>query len=295
MNKIAEQLPTQAAIGCERSPWQVHAVRIARRIPEVPEVATYHLEFCDPAVAAAYRFVPGQFNMLYVPGAGESAISLSADPAGGPTWAHTVRTVGNVTRALEELGAGGMLGLRGPFGRGWPLAPIAAARQDLIVVAGGIGLAPLRPALYAVLARRSDFQRVVLIYGARSPDLLLYQAEWEEWQSRGIELHVTVDRPAPGWNGNIGVVPQLLRRLEIPNPARAVVLTCGPEVMMRFTAQAAVNCGIPREQIWVSQERHMQCAIGLCGHCQFGPTLICRDGPVFRYDTMAEFLAVGEL
>lgn len=277
------------------NPWEVHPVRIVRIDPEIEGVATYHLSFRDPATAGRYRFQPGQFNMLYLPGAGESAISLSADPASTNTWAHTVRVAGNVTRTLSRLGVGGTLGLRGPFGSSWPVEQIRAAGQDLIIMAGGIGLAPLRPAIYAVLARLKEYRSVSLLYGARSPDLLLYSAELREWEQRGIRMLVTVDRASPDWNGNIGVVPQLLRQLKAVDSSGTSVLTCGPEVMMRYAALGAIECGIPKSQIWVSLERHMQCAVGLCGHCQLGPALICRDGPVFRYDQMEQFLGVEAL
>lgn len=277
------------------NPWEVHAVRIARIDSEIEGVATYHLSFCDPATASRYHFRPGQFNMLYLPGAGESAISLSADPASKVSWAHTVRTAGNVTRSLSRLGVGDTLGLRGPFGSSWPVEEIRTDGHDLIIMAGGIGLAPLRPAIYSVLARLDEFGSVSLLYGARSPDLLLYRDELREWEMQGIRVLVTVDRAAAGWDGNVGVVPQLLRQLKITAEVETSVLTCGPEVMMRYAALGAIDCGIPKSQIWVSLERHMQCAVGLCGHCQLGPALICRDGPVFRYDLMEQFLGVEAL
>ena len=291
---------TSESPACERSaahpsgnPWEVHTVEIARIDPEIEGVATYSLAFRDAATADRYRFLPGQFNMLYLPGAGESAISLSADPSSSGTWAHTVRAVGNVTRALSRLPVGSTLGLRGPFGSCWPLDAVRG--QQLILMAGGIGLAPLRPAIYFALRHLAEYRSVSLLYGARTPDFLLYQGELRQWQRQGMQVLTTVDRPGEGWNGNIGVVPQLLRQVEIPDPSTTAVLTCGPEVMMRYAALGAINCGVRKSQIWVSLERNMQCAVGLCGHCQLGPAFVCREGPVIRYDQIEPYLVVEGL
>jgi NAD(P)H-flavin reductase len=275
------------------NPWLAHSVVIDRITPEIEGVATFHLRFTVPHTAAAYRFQPGQFNMLYLPGVGESAISLSANPASHDTWAHTVRVAGNVTRTLFGLGKGGSLGLRGPFGSHWPLE--LAEHKSVILVAGGIGLPPLRPAIYDILARRDQFQDVTLLYGARTPDTLMYPHEYAAWSRQGIAIHTTVDRTAPGWQGHVGVVPQLLDRLKLRDPTHTMVFMCGPEVMMRFAIRSALQQRIPQENLWLSMERNMQCAIGLCGHCQFGPTFVCRDGPVFRHDRIAPFLAVEGL
>jgi NAD(P)H-flavin reductase len=270
-----------------------HNVVIDRITPEIEGVATFHLRFTDRQMAAAYQFRPGQFNMLYLPGVGESAISLSADPSNRESWAHTVRVAGNVTQTLFGLGKGGALGLRGPFGSHWPLE--MAEQKSVILVAGGIGLPPLRPVIYDILSRRDQFQDVTLLYGARTPDTLMYQQDYDAWSKQGIAIHTTVDRSAPGWQGQVGVVPLLLDRLKLCDPAKTLVFMCGPEVMMRFVVRSALHLGIPRENLWLSMERNMQCAIGLCGHCQFGPAFVCRDGPVFRHDRIAPFLAVEGL
>jgi NAD(P)H-flavin reductase len=274
-------------------PWLAHEVVIDRITPEVEGVATYHLRFTDPITAAAYCFLPGQFNMLYLPGVGEAAISVSANPRSRETWAHTIRLAGNVTRTLGRLGAGGSLGLRGPFGSHWPVE--MAAGKDLVLVAGGIGLPPLRPVLYDVLARRDEFRNVTVLYGSRTPDSLVYVNEYDTWRAQGLDIRITVDRPAPGWQGTVGVVPLLFDRLKLRDPAQTVVFTCGPEVMMRFAAKSALKQGIPEENIWLSMERNMQCAVGLCGHCQLGPAFICRDGPVFCHDRIEPFMTVESL
>jgi NAD(P)H-flavin reductase len=256
--------------------------------PETPGVRTYHLEFADPARQARYRAAPGQFNMLYLPGIGEVAISVSGGPADGRAAgiAHTIRTVGRVTKALESLKPGAMLGMRGPYGSCWPLEQ--ARGRDVVVVAGGLGLAPLRLAITALLEHRPDYGRLILLYGARQPTDLLYVADYAGWERQGLELSVTVDRADISWHGNVGVVPSLIRRLAI-DPARTTMLICGPEIMMRFSVAEALADGLSGRDIFVSLERNMHCAVGLCGHCQLGPDFICKDGPVFDYHRLARF------
>lgn len=273
--------------------WVPQAAEIRLVTPEIDGVWTYHMALTDPERAAAYRFQPGQFNMLYLPGAGEAAISLSGDCDALGTLVHTVRSAGNVTRALAALRPGQSLGLRGPFGSSWPLEQCRG--RDVVLVAGGIGLPPLRPAIYRLLDQQSQFGRLNLLYGARLPETQMFAGEYESWSRRGLTVHTTVDRSQPGWTGNVGVVPLLLDRLQTFDPQNAVLLVCGPELMIRFTAQAALQRGMSRSQIWVSMERNMQCAVGLCGHCQLGPEFICKDGPVFRYDKVAPYLTVKGL
>lgn len=274
-------------------PWLSYPVEITGLREETPGVATYNLQFHDKNVAETYRFRPGQFNMLYLPGIGEAAISISSDPERNDGLLHTIRTAGNVTRALARLGEGGSLGLRGPFGSSWPLDDYAG--WDLVIVAGGIGLAPLRPVIYRALAERDTFGRITLLCGARSPENLLYQQEYESWKQRGAIVDVTVDRSVPGWQGHVGVVPLLLDRVRLERPEKTAVFICGPEVMMWYTARSAREKGIAAGSIWINMERNMNCAVGLCGHCQFGPAFICKDGPILRFDTLAPFLRVKDL
>lgn len=275
------------------SPWCPATVRINRMIPEVEGVATYDLVFANPAEQAAYSFEPGQFNMLYLPGVGEIAISISDDPQRREGCAHTIRVAGNVTRTLSTLRTGDTLGLRGPFGTHWPIRECIG--RDVVVVTGGIGLAPLRPAIYALLSQRRQVGRLNLLYGGRTPEALLYQREYEQWIRQGLLIQTTVDRSTPGWLGNVGVVTLLLERLRTFDPRNTVLLCCGPEVMMKYTALTALSRGLRPEQIWVSMERNMQCALGFCGHCQLGPEFICKDGPVFRYDRISRWIDVEGL
>lgn len=271
------------------NPWRMHAVRIAEIRQESRGVETYALEFVD-AGGNEFPFQPGQFNMLYLPGVGEAAISISgADPATG-RLIHTVRKAGNVTSAIRELGVGGQLGMRGPFGSHWPVE--ACRGRDLIIVTGGIGLPPLRPVLHEVLNDRPAFGDVTLLYGARTPEGLLFPDDRDEWERQGIRVETTVDRVGDHWTGHVGVVTLLLDRTPIRDPQQTVLMTCGPEVMMFYTVSSALKRGLKTENIWLSLERNMNCAIGLCGHCQFGPAFICKDGPVLRYDRIAPFLKV---
>ncbi|MCA9017746.1 MAG: FAD/NAD(P)-binding protein, partial [Planctomycetaceae bacterium] len=222
-----------------------------------------------------------------------SAISMSGNPEAHDTLLHTIRFAGNVTRSIAAMKVGDTLGLRGPFGTSWPLE--SCIDQDVILVAGGIGLPPLRPVIYRLLAERQKYGRLHLLYGARSPEMRLYTKEYPLWTEGGLDVRQTVDRSGPGWHGNVGVVPLLLERLETFDPARTILMICGPDLMMRFTARAALQMGMTARQIWVSTERNMQCAVGLCGHCQLGPEFICKDGPVFRYDQISPYMKVEGL
>jgi len=286
--------PTPAA-----NPWLPRSAVIEELIPETPGVQTYRLRLASGERPEDYAFQSGQFNMLYLPGFGEAAISMSgpppavrgAKPAHG--WIHTIRQAGQVTGALARLQVGDSVAVRGPYGKPWPIATCGGC--DIILMAGGIGLAPLRPVIYELLGRRSDFGRLVLLYGARMPEGLLYTREYDGWKSAGLEMITTVDRATATWKGNVGVVPLLLDRVRLPRPAATVVLSCGPEVMMRYAALGALERGIPASQVWVSLERHMQCAVGMCGHCQLGTTLICRDGPVFSWDRVQSLVQIHDL
>lgn len=241
---------------------------------------------------AGFHFLPGQFNMLYVFGVGEAAISLSGDPADGQTVLHTIRAVGSVTNALGRLQAGEALGMRGPFGSAWPLGE--ARGHDVVIVAGGIGLAPLRPVVYHLLQHRDEYGRVALLYGARTPGDLLYAAELEQWQQRGdFQVLVTVDRGDPSWRGSVGLVTALFPRVEF-DPKQTIGLMCGPEVMMRFVQREFEKRGVSDDRLYLSLERNMQCTVGFCGHCQLGPEFVCMDGPVFRYDRIKLFFNLRE-
>jgi NAD(P)H-flavin reductase len=254
---------------------------------------TFSLDLKPANGLAEFSFLSGQFNMLYVFGVGEVPLSISGDPTIPETLMHTTRAVGTVTKALRKLKRGGVLGVRGPFGSHWPVEE--AAGSDVLIVAGGIGLAPLRPALYDLLSKRDKYGRIALLYGARSPGDMLYRRELEQWRARfDLEVEVTVDRAMSGWRGNVGVVTTLIPRARF-DPPNTLAMVCGPEVMMRFTLLQLERRGIARENIYLSMERNMKCAIGFCGHCQLGPAFICKDGPVFRYDRIKEWFGRREI
>lgn len=251
---------------------------------------TFTLDLVPPE---AFSFSPGQFNMLYVFGVGEVPISISSDPAEKSTIQHTTRVVGTVTTALKGLRKGGTVGIRGPFGSSWPLAE--AEGMDCLIVAGGIGLAPLRPVIYSILAQRKRYRRVVVLYGTRTGEDILYTHELERWRGKfDLDIQITIDRGGPDWRGNVGVVTTLIARAPL-DPADTVAMVCGPEVMMRFTLLELQRRGIPADRTYVSMERNMKCAIGFCGHCQYGPTFVCKDGPVFRFDRIAAIFGKPEI
>jgi NAD(P)H-flavin reductase len=242
--------------------------------------------------AAIEPFEPGQFAMLYAFGAGEAPISVSAVEDGGVV-VHTIRAVGAVTRALCASQPGGVVGVRGPFGTAWPLA--VAEGGDLVLIAGGIGLAPLRPVVRAVLAGRERFGEVTILYGGRAPRELLYVSEVEDWRGRfDVDVDVIVDAADGGWRGRVGVVTRLIPRA-VFDPERTIAMMCGPEVMMRFAAAALKDRGLADDRVWLSLERSMACGVGHCGHCQLGPLFICKDGPVVRRDAVEPLMRVAEL
>jgi NAD(P)H-flavin reductase len=253
---------------------------------EAPRVATLSLAFEDQERQSRYQIRPGQFNMIYVPGVGEVPISVSHIPEEGMGIGHTIRFTGRVTDVIGRMGPGAVVGLRGPYGRGWPVEH--ARGNDVLLVTGGLGLAPMRPVVQALLANRGQYGRVTLLHGARQPVDLLYLSEYLAWERQGIEMMVTVDHADETWRGRVGAVPLLFNSRWI-DPARTIVLTCGPEILMRFAVSEALNRRVSDAQIYYSLERNMQCAVGLCGHCQLGPAFLCKDGPVFAHRELARF------
>ena len=238
-------------------------------------------------------FQPGQFSMLWVFGVGELPISISGDPTDKGRLVYTVRSVGKATSALVSRRVGEAVGVRGPFGTGWPIE--AARGRDIVVVAGGIGLAPLRPVIYEVLQHREEYGRLVLLYGTRSPRDVLYRKELAAWaRHRDTQVLSTVDYGGLSWNGHVGVVTTLFKYARL-QPARSIAMICGPEIMMRFVIRDLELLGLSRDHIYLSMERNMKCAIGFCGHCQYGPHFICKEGPVFPCARIRPLLEKYEL
>jgi NAD(P)H-flavin reductase len=254
---------------------------------------TFTLEMVPADGADSISFRAGQFNMVYAFGVGEIPISISGDPTKPGALVHTTRAVGTVTKVMHRMKKGSVLGIRGPYGVPWPMEYAEGA--DVVLVAGGIGLAPLRPALYHVLGRREKYGKVVILYGTRTPEDILFLNELESWRARfDLDVFVTVDRALRPWKGNVGVVTTLVPKAPF-DPHSAVAMICGPEVMMRYAALELHKRGIPETDIFISMERNMKCGVGLCGHCQFGPTFICKDGPVFNYTRIKQLMTKREI
>ncbi len=265
--------------------------RVQANHVELPGVFTLSLRAENDAAECVFE--PGQFNMLYAFGMGEVPISISGDPAHPSALLHTLRAVGSVTEALQRLTAGAGLGIRGPFGNHWPAA--AAEGADVVILAGGIGLAPLRPLIYRLLARRERYGAICIFYGARNPNEILYLEELEHWRSRfDLTVEVTVDRAGADWRGKVGMVTKLLGQKGF-SATDSMAFLCGPEIMMRYAVLSLNELGVNHERIFVSMERNMKCALGFCGHCQYGAAFVCKDGPIFRFDRIADRFNVREI
>lgn len=278
---------------CGMDSWMPVPARILDVTDENFNTRTFQVEFVDRGIRDMYGFAPGQFNMLYVPGVGEAAISISSDPDKTGTLDHTIRVVGSVTRAVDRIGRGGLVGLRGPFGSAWPMEEMRD--HNVVIVAGGIGLAPLRPAIYTLLRERERYKRVVLLYGCRTPEDRVFAPELEQWEEEEkIQVLVTVDNSTGKWTGPVGVVTDLLRRVRV-NAVDTYVLVCGPKILNRVAAWNFLQLHVPMHQVFVSLERNMNCGFGRCGHCQYGPFFVCKDGPVFRFVDVADIFAKEEV
>jgi len=257
-----------------------------------PDLHAYALRVVDPAARPRFAFVPGQFNMVYLPGVGEVAISISSDPD-EELLEHTIRIVGRTTRAIGALGVGDVLGLRGPFGRGWPLRE--AEGHDVVVVTGGLGCAPVTGAIDYVFRRRRRYGHVTVLHGVKKPADLAHRARFEAWRGQpDTTVLLTTDRPDHTWRDRTGVVTELFDEIEL-DPARAIAFLCGPEVMLRYATAALRRRDLAGDRIFLSLERNMHCAVGVCGHCQLGPAFVCKDGPILPYARLAPFLRVPNL
>lgn len=270
------------------NPYVIHPATIVEKIREAEDINTYRLEFVDEQMRERFRFNAGQFNMVYLFGVGEVAISIVSDPDESEFLDHTIRAVGRITQAIADLQPGDVLGVRGPFGQGWPLEE--ARGRDVVIVTGGLGCAPVAGAIEYIFRRRTQYGSVKILHGVKTPHDLLYRERFEAWRRfPDTEILLTSDQPDRGWSHHIGVVTELFELVSI-DPPKSVVLMCGPEIMMRLGAPIFMRRGIPSTAIYVSLERHMECGIGLCGHCQLGPYFLCKDGPVMRYDRVEPWL-----
>jgi NAD(P)H-flavin reductase len=270
------------------NPYHIHQATIVEKIQESEDIHTYRLRLNDEEARRKFRFIAGQFNMVYLFGVGEVAISIVSDPDEPERLDHTIRAVGRVTSAIGQLRAGDTVGIRGPFGQGWPLEE--GRGHDIVIATGGLGCAPVVGAIEYIFRRRREYGSVKIIHGVKTPRDLLYHERFETWRRQpDTEVLLASDRPDGTWRYHVGVVTELFERVSI-NTAKIMVLMCGPEIMMRLGVPILMNRGIPATAVYVSLERHMECGIGLCGHCQMGPYFLCKDGPVMRYDRVEPWL-----
>lgn len=263
---------------------------IVERTEETPSIFTLRLRFIDPAVHSAYRFTPGQFNMLYLYGVGEVPISIVSDPQEGELLDHTIRAVGRVTHALAKLQAGDRIGVRGPYGRGWPMAE--AEGKDILIATGGLGCAPVVSVINYVLRRRERFGKLTIMQGVKHADDLIWRTKYEAWSRLpNTQVLLAASQGSPRWPWHVGHLPVLFEKAEITNH-NSTAMMCGPEGMMIAVSKALQERGFPEEHLWLSMERNMQCGDGKCGHCQHGGKFICKDGPVFSYPEIKSLLGV---
>ncbi len=272
------------------NPYLPEEARIAERIDESRDIFTLKLQLSDPARHAAYDFEPGQFNMVYLYGVGEVPISIVSDPEDAGTLDHTIRAVGRVTKGLAQLRSGDRVGIRGPFGRGWPLQ--RAEDRDLLLITGGLGCAPMVSVIDYIVKRRERFRRVCIVQGVKHSADLIWRERYDAWAALPrTRILLAADRAASGWRGHVGLVTELLQDVELATDD-CLVMMCGPEAMMSAAARELVARGYPRDELYLSMERNMHCAVRHCGHCQFGADFVCRDGPVFAYPRVAPLLRI---
>jgi sulfhydrogenase subunit gamma (sulfur reductase) len=267
--------------------------QVMERVQESPSIFTLRLRLTDAQAHAAYRFAPGQFNMLSLFGVGEVPISIVSDPQDELLFDHTIRAVGRVSHGLAALKSGDRLGIRGPFGRGWPLAE--AEGKDIVIITGGLGCAPTIAVINYILRRRARFGRLTLIQGVKHSDDLIWAQHYAQWaREPDTQVLIAANVAGPLWPWHVGGVTEVFERAAI-DPSRTLAMLCGPEGMMRAAVEHLRQRGVPADALWLSMERSMHCAIGHCGHCQFGPKFVCQDGPVFCYADIQQQLSVHGL
>jgi NAD(P)H-flavin reductase len=264
-----------------------HVAVIDQRIQEAPTIFTLRLQYEDTGVQDAFEFEPGQFNMVTLFGVGEIPISIVNDPLDSHFFDHTIRVVGRVSEGMSKLQPGDRIGIRGPFGRGWPMDRIKG--KDVLLITGGLGCAPLVSVIRYLLRRRDDYGHIYILQGVKHSNDLIWREQYDEWaRLRDVRIMLAADVAAKGWTGQQGMVTELIEQISL-RPQRTVVLLCGPELMMLAAVANLREQDIQDSNIWFSMERNMQCGIGQCGHCQIGPKYVCQDGPVFCYSELADF------
>ncbi|NKB81351.1 MAG: Ni/Fe hydrogenase subunit gamma [Nitrospirales bacterium] len=273
------------------NPYLIHPATIIEKRQETSNIVSFRLQLTDPDVRQQFCFQAGQFNMLYAFGVGEVAISIVSDPDEPEYLDHTIRIVGRTTQVMGHMNIGDSLGIRGAFGKGWPMEE--AKEKDVLVITGGLGCAPVVGAIEYMFRRREQYGRIKILHGVKAPHDLLYRERFDAWRNHpNTEVYLTSDEPGKTWHYHVGVVTELFDQIDL-DPGRTLVMMCGPEIMMRVSMSVLTHRGLGPDQMYASLERHMECGIGLCGHCQLGPFFLCKDGPVMRYDHVIPFLGKG--
>lgn len=263
---------------------------IIARIQESPTIFSLRLRLTNPEIQKNYQFLPGQFNMIYLFGVGEVAISIVSDPTEKNEFTHTIRCVGRVTRALEKLKIGDRIGIRGPFGRGWPLQLVKG--KDIIVITGGLGCAPVVSVINYIIERIAEYKSLKILQGVKHSSDFIFASRYKEWfQMPKTEVFIAADHADPLWPWAIGRVTDMIEKLDI-EPKNTIGMMCGPEVMMQVALQGLLKKNIPEDNLYLSMERNMECGIGHCGHCQFGGLFVCKNGPIFSYPQIKDLLGV---
>jgi sulfhydrogenase subunit gamma (sulfur reductase) len=272
------------------NPYQPHEAIILERIQEAPSLFTLRLKLTDQKLQDAYEFAPGQFNMLYLYGVGEVAISIVSDPVDSQIIDHTIRVVGRVTRGMANLKRGDRIGLRGPYGRGWPM--LESSGKDIVIVTGGLGCAPVVSVINYVEQRREQYGRLNIVQGVKHTADFIWKQRYDQWRKLPqTKVLLAADVGEALWPWHVGPVTSLFDQLEF-DPDNVAVMVCGPEGMMRVVCDHMRDKNVSASQIFLSMERNMQCAVGHCGHCQYGSQFICKHGPVFSYDRIRNLFGV---
>ncbi len=270
------------------NPYLIHPAVIVDRKQESTDIVTFRLQLTDAEHQKTFQFQAGQFNMLYVFGVGEVAISIVSDPDEPGFLDHTIRVVGRITKVLGNMQIGESVGVRGPFGVGWPMKE--AKGKDVLIVTGGLGCAPVVGAIEYMFRRREEYGTMTILHGVKTPHDLLYRERFDKWRNHPrTQVLLTSDEAGKTWHSHVGVVTELFDQLQL-DPENTLVMMCGPEIMMRIACNTLSHHGLRPDSMYVSLERHMECGIGLCGHCQLGPFFVCKDGPVMRLDRLIPFM-----
>ncbi len=264
---------------------------IVARDQDSPSIFTLHLKFIDRNHHQLFAFHPGQFNMVYLYGVGEVAISIVSDPDQKHLFSHTIRAIGRVTKAMQKLQVGDRIGIRGPFGRGWPLHQVKG--KDILIVTGGLGCAPIVGVINYILARRNDYGHLKILQGVKHSDDFIFRKQYAIWQqSPHTEIHIAADQAVKKWPWYIGYVTDMIQSLTF-TPENSVVMMCGPELMLHTAIKELMKKNISENNIYLSMERNMECGTGQCGHCQYGGLFICKDGPIFAYPEIKDLFSVS--